>query len=56
MTKWLMKEVHVKMNNKKSLMEEGKIHVAISNQARKPPIKKKDHTMKMSQGRCGKVG
>ena len=39
------------MNKKERLVEEGKVHVVILNQARKPPIKKKDPTMKISQGR-----
>ena len=45
------KEVHIMMNKKKRLMEEGEVHIVILNQARRPPIKGKDHFMKMSQGR-----
>ena len=49
--KRFMKAVHVMMNQKKRLMEEGMVHIAILNQARRPPIKEEDHFMKMSQGR-----
>ena len=31
--------------------EEGEVLIVILNQARRPPMKEKDHTMKMSQGR-----
>ena len=46
-------EVHVMMNKKKRLMKEGEVNIVIliMNQARKLPIKEKDHTMKMSQGK-----
>ena len=39
------------MNIKKRLIAEGKVHAIILNQARKPQIKEKDPTMKISQGR-----
>ena len=48
---FLVEEVHVIMNKKKRLIEEGKVHVVILNQARKPLIKNKDPTMKVRQGR-----
>ena len=50
-TGFLKEEVHVMMNKKKRLMKEGEVHIVILNQARKLPIKEKDHTMEMSQGR-----
>ena len=46
-----LKEVHVMMNKKERIMKEGEVHIVILNQAGKPPIKEKDNTMKMSQGR-----
>ena len=44
-----LKEV-LMMNTKKRLMK-GEVHIVIQNQARRPPIKEKDHTMKISEGR-----
>ena len=44
-------EVHVMMNKKKRLMKDGEVHIVILNEARKLPIKEKDPTMKMSQGK-----
>ena len=46
-----MKEVHVMMNKNKKVMEEGEVDIVILNQDRRPLIKEKDHTMKMSRGR-----
>ena len=43
-------EVHAMINKKKRLMK-GEVHSEILNQARRPPIKNKDPTIKMSQGR-----
>ena len=55
MMKWrtgfLKEKVDMMINKKKRLMEEGKVHMAILNQTRRPPIKERDHPMKMSQGR-----
>ena len=52
-TGFLKEEVHVMMKNKKRLMKEGEVHIVIliMNQARKLPIKAKDHTVKLSQWR-----
>ena len=46
-----LKEEVLMMNTKKRLMKEGEVHIMILNQARRPPITEKDHTMKMSRGR-----
>ena len=45
------KEVHVIMNKMNRLMKEGEVHIMILNQAARPPIKGKNHTMKISRGR-----
>ena len=45
---FLIEEIHVMMNKKKRLLQKGEVHIVILNQARRPPIKEKDHIMKMS--------
>ena len=50
-TGFLKEEVHVMMNKKKGVVKEGEIPIVILNQARKLPIKEKDHTVKKCQGR-----
>ena len=50
-TGFLKGEVHMMMNRKERLKEEGEVQIVILNQVRRPPIKGKAHFMKMSQGR-----